>query len=418
MLTIHGETIWTRVRAKLQRLGGEVDWFSDPRQAVVVTTYGREDMQFQTFFQRWSAINNIRVEMAFIPRSDSIESDFPYFLPHDVRTRLEGRSVLLLLSSMHTSEKLRKLVSLLAQSGVARITVLCLLNRMGKRTVDFVSRIERLAQGLGRDDLGRNFAFVHVFNINDLHGAQLNRTLQAVEALAADYCDRTPSPTYKSLTLRELRYFQTVPIAQLESHQVVGRSLEDAIGRRVPEEDRDAWLYKLISTFVSTREAGGLVSALDDTPDRRALYILFTCLLSETSYLRLTGTFQNVKECLIGFVRRSRRKRFDLEKALNGRRAGKAEATMMTRSMVAQETDLLFGLALFSYLDHDSESYSELAKELLATPPEVSNWAERPLNFELTVGADRYLWCVSLLLHFTRPDYRSSAPRSSDGASV
>lgn len=415
LLREKGEVIWKRLRAKLEFSGSSQPSLGDPEQTVLVTTYGREDMHLQAFFQRWAALDGVHFDRIFIPRSDSIDSDFPFFLARDVRDRLEGKAAILLLSSLHTSEKLRKLVSLLAQNGVSRITVVCLLNRMGKRTVDFVSRIERLAQGVGRSDGNRNFSFIHVFNINDLHGTTLTRTLQAVEALAFDYCERTPSPIYKSLIERELRYFRAVSISQLDAAPAgVSRSFEEAIGAREPKMDREAWLYGLVSSFVTTRDVESLVAAMDIAPDRRALYMLYTCLLSEISYLRLVGGFQRLKKSLVKSILQIRGQRLETEFQMERRRGARAETAMRIRSLVSRETNLLFGLALFSYLDHDSEAYSALATDLLQP---AADWSKLPLNFEFAVGGDRYLWCMSLLFHFTRADYRLSTS-SNDGSLV
>jgi orotate phosphoribosyltransferase len=150
-----------------------------PNGGILVTTFAREDVRFHAFLQRCAAQSGREVEAAFVPRCDSIESDFPYFTTAQVRTKIKGKRVILVLSSLQTSGKLRKLVSLLAQSAVEGITVICLLNRMGRRTVDFVSRIKRMLQGLGSKSPHRNFRFVQVYDVEDLHGEAFLRVPQS-----------------------------------------------------------------------------------------------------------------------------------------------------------------------------------------------------------------------------------------------
>jgi hypothetical protein len=187
LLSAQGDEIWAAMRELV------------PRDSTLVTTSSKEDGQFRDFVLRRFAEENITLEALSIPRSESIEFDFPYFVTTGNRKVLQEQRCALLLFSMQTSEKLRKLVALLALSEVSTITVICLLNRMGSRTVEFVSRIQRMLLRAGQREEPLNFRFEFIYEIQDLHGEALRRTLETIHWLIDGYAQSTAEQTYRSL---------------------------------------------------------------------------------------------------------------------------------------------------------------------------------------------------------------------------
>src|SRR6267142_118728 len=311
LLEHSGPAIWLKIK----------EYFS--ATSVLVTTFGKEDVTFRSFVEKQAAGDWNSLDSVFIPRSDSIHSDFPYFVTGDIRRRLEGQSVVLLLSSLQTSEKLRKLVALLAQSGVEKITVVVPLNRMGVRTVEFVSRIERMIQGLGKTKRSMNFTFRYVYEVRDLHGEPLRRTIETIDWLATQYSASTSEQSYQSLTEQEVaRYLRTSSMA--------GREFAEQTLTAIPADDKgeivlgkqtwnyrtvDGKVYAIFNYVAQKREAGDIrdytpvVTAIAGERQRPVLYTLYTILLSDISYLRLAGLAGKLRDILMESVRVSRRER-------------------------------------------------------------------------------------------------------------
>lgn len=412
-----GKQIWAKIRKK----------FRDG--TIVVTTFSREDMELHEYVETWAARSSVRIDTIFVARYDSIDSDFPFFLTAANREKIAGNRIVLLLSSLQTSEKLRKLGSLLAQSSAGDITVVCLLNRMGSRTLDFISRIQKLLRGVDASKGVRRFEFIHIYAINDLHGTGLIKAQQTVEALAADYRESTRNLGYKSLIESELRYFRTASlnsryfenslpqeVAKHDPRQVL---LATADGEQtVTYRTRDGKLFLLFDHAVRTRDYRPLINAISGERYRPTLYQLYTILLSNLSYLRMVRQFGKLRKTMLKEIEKLRNERIRIETDLSLKGIlTNSELVVAARQLIEDnvecETYLLFGLSLFSYLDQNDFDYTAYAFDVLTNGhDDPTGWGDLPLNFEAYYGNERVLWCVSMLLHFARRDHQRTQAES------
>ena len=377
--------------------------------SILVTTLSKEDGVFREFVEREAAGIGHSLESVFIPRSDSIDFDFPYFLTPSMKDRLSGGRVVLLLSSLQTSEKLRKLVALLAQSDVRHITVLCLLNRMGARTVKFVSRIQKMAQGLGglgEEPESFEFQFKYVYELRDLHGEALRKTLETVDWMTSHYISSTTVQTYRSLTEQEVRrYWHTTPMTGYKFEArgpSEGEGVLELGGESLEYKTLDGRFFAMCSYLAQRRESGAVrdylpvIRELPKEENRRMLYLMYAVLLSDVSYLRLSNKFGELRKTLIESIEISRAARLKLDADfIHGHHVDD-----QISGAVQRETYYMFGLALFCYMDEDRAPYIRFLKEALTCNMQrPEDWQFFPRNLELYYGNERVLWCLSLLAH-------------------
>jgi len=403
LLEAHGDDIWKRISGKFRS------------NSVLVSTFSRDDAVFHAFVEKRAASTWKSLESIFIPRSESVDFDFPYFAADSIRERLTNAKVVLLLSTTQTAETLRKLVALLAQNRLAQLTVICLLNRMGARTVNFISRIRTMFKQMSEEESFK-FDFVYVYEIRDLNGAPLQRTIESIEWLVSQYEAATTEVTYQALTEQEvLRYFRPAALTGrgFESRKPIeGSGTLKLGGEDWNHQTLDGKVYAMFHYIAKRRESGfirdyrPLIDQIAQEKHRPILYLIYAVLFSDISYLRLTNRFRELRETLMKCVIDSRREREELE--LADRAAGKDQATTASRiaAMVQVEMHHLFGLALFCYMDDEREPYASFIGSCLTCDREISReaWADYPLNLEHYCGNERILWSISFLAHFAGSD--------------
>lgn len=416
-----GKDIWKSIKEHI------------PNNAIIATTYGRQDLCFHSFISENVKNDSRKINSVFMPKSDSIYSDFSYFLTLPSQIKLEGQHVILLLSSLHTSEKLRKLVSLLSMRSIGRITVICLLNRMGPRTINFISRIRKLFYGVhGTGNPTTNvvakdptFEFVAVYNISDIKNNDIVRMHQTVNMMADDYIRETPEPSFRNMMKMEVRYFAPYSITTrrfeygkprpLSPEEPTSLLLDNVV---IDIKSKDGKLFCLNSHAVSTRNYSEIINSVRRETDKNTLYQLFAVLLSDVSYLRIARQFNPLRRALIDTVRTERRKRLEIESSINSATKSQNEKNLTSQLLAIEEcveieTFFLFGLSLFSYLDQSYSKYEKFILEILTSGNEnPEDWNETPNNFLAYYGNERILWTVSLLLHFTLHNYRDLKQQS------
>ena len=403
-----GDEIWKEIEAQ----------FAD--NCTLVTTFAREDLVFHSFIERKATGKLRNVQTVFLPRSESIDFDFPYFAPANVRERLRDRAVILILSSAHTSTKLRKLVAVLAQSEVRQVTVICLLNRMGARTAEFVSRIRKMIQGSGTDAV-LNFRFVSVYEVRDLRGDPLRRTIETIQWLASQYVESTPEATYQALTQQEInRYFHVSALSGLrfDKKRPTPGSGSLALDREIwNHTSLDGKIYAMCCYVAQRRESGQprdyrpLIDEVPGERQRHILYSIYAILLSDVSYLRLAGDFAALRQSLMDRVSQSRDHRLRIERESMAKPRISARSAKKLSEMLAEEVQVetyyLFGLALFCYMDEERHPYAPFIESVanggFADP---ASWGLYPRNYSAYFGNERVLWCVSLLIYLTAPSAR------------
>ena len=401
----HGQKIWEQIRLRL---------LPDLNDAILATTYGRDDMIFHQFIVQSCQNDGEKPKTIFIPKSDSIESDFSYYFVHPQNIDLTNKTIVLLLTTVLRADNLRKLISLFTLRGVQKITVVCLFNRMGSRTFNFISRIKKLLRGIQSkpSEEGTLFDFIPIYNISDLKGIDILKMQQILDALVLDYAANTTEASFRLLAKQELVEFRSKSVItrKFETTEPIPLSPEQQQtitlgGGKFAVRSKDGRLFCYCIYAAQTRNYLPLIDSLNNETNKEKIYQTFGVLLCDVSYLRISGQFDELRATIIRIIRRHRASRLKTEKNFH-RRYGKREFVKKTAPKIEKhievESYFLFGLSLFSYLDQNHE-YKDFILETLNSGfdrPEM--WKEFPLNYVRYYSSERIMWAISLLLHFTR----------------
>ena len=381
----YGDTIWEAMK----------NWIPD--DALIATTFSREDIRLKEFVE--DRIGEGK-KYVFIPRRDSIEAYNSYFVLAQAAQEIKNRHVVLLLSTVHTSEKLRNLSSLLATHSVTRITVICLLNRMGVHTDDFVSRVKRLLRGVGgqhTDDT--HFKFISVYSITDFRSDDILMMQQMIESLFSYYQNETRVPSFRRKMVQERNLFSSKSLTARTfetNHTRRHASLFDLNGNTIPVNSREGKLFLLCTNLIATRDYRPLIAELQNLGEKEVLFKIFAILIADLNYLKLSGAFTLLRKTLIDTIRRYRTDRFEVE--------GQG-MTDRINSLIERELNLALGLALLAYLDQDYD-YDPFIIETLTCGLDASEWIRSPENLLAHFGDERTAWRTSLLMHFAHYNFR------------
>jgi orotate phosphoribosyltransferase len=397
LLDTCGPAIWAAIEPKVRDA------------ETLVTTFQRDDVLFKEFVE--DRFPTSHPSFVFIPKRNSLESPNSYFLLPTQLEQITGKRIVLLLAQIFTSERLRNIVSLLVSNGAESISVICLLNRMGMYTSSFISRLERLVRGVGQaggtiEHTG--FEFLFLYSLPDISGDDLKRMQETIRALFDYYTSQTRIPSFRRSMLQDLKYFQSHSVTSHQFENPTATDMSSFFPLAISDYNLpilvrscEGRLALLSRHLVASRDFDQFIKAIGDRSvrDKETLYKIFGILLTDLSYLKLTGRFARLRETLIDEIRQLRWKRLDLE----GRNP--AVPAIIVEQHVDVETHLLFGMALFSYLDYEFD-YSPVILEILTCGLSGADWTQRPLNFGQYYADERLAWCLSMLMHLSRHDFR------------
>lgn len=400
LLAKKGDGIWEKIEEHFARKK------NDKKRPVVATTFTREDVRFRKFVESHLAGRKARVRFEFIAKRDSLESHKSYFLLPWTADELENRPVILLLASVHTAERLTHLAALLASYGVRRITAICLINGMGSDTAAFVSRIQRLLSGLETKRGHANFTFVSVYDVADLASEDIAKAATSFEAFLHGFEQTTVIPSFERWVRRARDYIKprsvTTRSFDLGSAKKLSEpfvfSFNGATMRAVTVQGK---LSLLCSHVVAKRDYAPIVEELETVTDPDTAYALLGLLFADVSYLKMTGNFDRVRGILVTRLEQAREIRFRLEDNWLG--TIESEATL--RRIIEGELDLLFGLAMLSYVD-ERYNYEDLIVGALDCGKALTEWHWFPANAIYYFGNDRVMWTIAMLLYASRGQER------------
>jgi hypothetical protein len=406
-----GDAIWEKIKDHFNYADGP-----DFKPPLVVTTFDWGDMLFKEFVEKRLAADRKEL-FAFAGRRD----DGEYFVLHPGGSLKAHRRVVLLLSSVQSGQKLRELVTLLAGLEVPHIDVVCLLNRMGRRTAEFLRLTQQVVRGLGdvKEPTGTAasapFQFFPVYGLYDLSTEDIRCAQDTIRALFDYYQSETRVPSFRRWVNQLWAYFEAKSLTRHAFTEGRPDPLDSPV--EVSCLDRQPFAVETVAAKLSLlcahaaadREYGPILEELQTTGRKHTLFKLFAVLLSDVSHLRMMCQFSQLRKILKGRVEACRVQRFALEDAARKARRSltKVEGDQIDE-LIELETHLFFGWALFSYQDHNFE-YGDLAWQVVTCGNDtVANWNPYPENFARYFGEERVAWTVSLLLLLSYPRFRTS----------
>ena len=400
LLASKGDKIWKKIEAALkkQRL------LKQP-ELVFASTFDREDMRFKEFIEdRYAQLPAAPAgSFVFIPRRDSLESPKSYFLLPQKAEKLDKKHVVLLLARVHTAETLSNLSSLVAAHSVESITAICLINRMGVDTDGFVSRIEKVLRGLGVTRKGHaRFRFVPIYTISDLSGKDLTQMRDTVEAILRSYRERTRVRGFTRWVDRAWEFAREQMVSSPAFSERRPTPLPEAIefrgenGKTLRVRSHEGMLSVLCRHVVTKRDYTPLLDYAEKTERTDALLKLLPILLSDLSFLKNKGRFEDLREKLIAKLRKYRDSRFAVE-----RESSPSSSTVLQiRHTIDREMDILLILCALGHFDERND-YSQLIEEVISNGNSAEVWLSYPLNLTHYHGYDRVAWTISMLLHLS-----------------
>jgi hypoxanthine-guanine phosphoribosyltransferase len=364
----------------------------------------------------FSPLTSIYVNVRELPEG----TDYMLF-PQGSDDELRGRHVYLLLASVGASQTLQDLVALLAASAVNSITVVVLINRMGLRTQNFVARIRKLVRGLsprGSDDA--SFDFVPVYSLTELGSRDVRALEDAIRTLFRTYRERTQVPGFRNWIEQTRRYFEPRVVTGIEFRSDGLRQLPTPVTLKCHDfQSRcdgelttltvttlEAQLSCLCQRMVVDRNYDGLIALTAHLENKRDLYQVFALLLHGVGFLRRRNKFRQLRETFLSRIAKLREERFAAERE---HLFGPCPLYELIERNVELEAHLLFGLALFSYLDIQHHDYDDILLDALGVDRDQEECLATPLNSLTTFGNERWAWSFSMLLLLSRQQFGDDA---------
>ena len=427
LLDMYGEDIWKKI----------APFFHE--ETIVITTYSRTDLLLKDFVE--NRLGNRKGHCVLIPRKDT-HGDYNYFMPpHHVvnlkklkRRKLENREVVLLLTTVQTTEKLRNIASLLASHSVGKITVVCLLNRMGPHIADFLARVDVLLRG-GEPSISErrrtHFVFIPVYNLPELPPDSIAQMQIMVDRLFDGYEENTRVESFRRLAANYRKYFKPKPLTSWRFLNDLptplgatrqGIIIEKNKPVKVKVLSEEGNLFLLGANLSITRDYQPLIEELRRVRHKETLFKIYGILLADLKFIRLTGLFPTLREITLQQIQGTVGRRQEIENELQVGEASFKDlgiAIDQIQECVDYEVYLLFGLSLFSFLDHEPGEENGVAQHVIdhvtcgLIPDE---WLKQPLNFLVYLSEDRISWTLSMFLYLANPalgdpEYRNQVMR-------
>lgn len=419
---------------------------NDPRggELLLVTTYNRKDLLFKNFIQDRLAEEGYGTTTAITLKRGVTDTPHLNLTLGAGGMDVKGKEVVLALATLSTHEKLRNIVSLLVDGQVRKIIVICLLNRMGPFTTNFIRAIERFTKRVTVDNPEANpaaaaatpgealsaaapaprptaftdFSFSMVYSLLDLRDVDLSSIGSELEWLFSDFRDKTKVQSFVRLCDRIEGYFHSKPFIERAyapspygllkpPYRLV---IEGENGAQPVEVHTHESKIALITyNLILNRDFKPVIDEIVSTLDRRTFIHLYGLLLSDIHHLRFAGTLRVLKERMLDRLRALRRGRFEMEVARAG--APSEELLKELRELINAEVYLLFGLGIIAHYD-SRDNLAGLAESVVGllfcekTPDEWLNL--HSLSLQEYFSEERIFFVVAFLLRGLFPDFNRS----------
>jgi predicted nucleotide-binding protein len=351
----------------------------------------------------------------------------------------------LALATLSSQEKLRNIVSLLVDGQVKKIIVICLLNRMGPFTTNFIRAIERFtkrvtvdgpvpgdasitlaaAAGEGapvmvagsaqRPAAFTDFCFSMVYSLLDLRDVDLISIGSELEWLFSDFRTKTKVPSFVRLCDRMEGYFHSKPFIERAYSKTPYAPLSQPYRLMIEGENgaqpvevktQEAKVALMTYNLALNRDFKPVLEELVATLDRRTFIHLYGLLLSDVHHLRFAGTLRTLKESVLARLAALRRERFSVDVGSGGE---PSEALLeKLRELINAEVYLLFGLGIIAHYDsrENLKGLAESAVELLFCEKTPEEWLNlHPLSLQEYFSEERVFFVIAFLLRGLFPQF-------------
>lgn len=392
-------------------------------QVVIATSNRYSDLCFRDFFQKKLEQRGLdaRCLVALIPDGGSQNS--PALIGSSVKQDIEGSTVILLIATLTTSERLRALVALLYEQRVGNIVVLNLINRMSNYTTRFIGSIEKLSNRVAVDRRPRgdlkvtftDFSFFTILGLPELPDEELVRLEKSITTISTEMSRNCITGSFKRLSAEVARLFSFQDLAEMKiptKRGVIGSETECRSKLRIRLRDREvearshAGKIALVTIkLVIEDDFEPLIEELLLETHPSTIDHYFGLLLTDAPHLRYRGTVQQLGVRVLQRVADLRQSRFSLER--ESRNSGIREEGSLSvqelkaalRASIELELSLLQGVAILAYRDSPASFEESDVIGMINAGNDKDEWRGIPLNFRLHFESERLFFLVALVLH-------------------
>lgn len=180
---------------------------------LVVTTPTTENRTLIRYLADNSPEHKIRSKLLLFFRTDDLEASFPYTLI-DETENIEDRDIVIVLSTVQSSDTIRALSAHLSLSGARSISILAVIDRMTIASSVFLARVLRLYSiEKSIDDPGvGDFNYKTLFRVWDLSSGDLQRVQQFIKNRFRQFTKSNTSAELATTARNNLKYFETADL--------------------------------------------------------------------------------------------------------------------------------------------------------------------------------------------------------------
>lgn len=444
LLEDYEQDIWRHIRPQVieaaKRSREVADGTGQSGELLLVTTYNRKDLLFKDYIQDRLAEEGYQTTTAITLKRGVTDTPYLNLTLGVGGTDVRGKEVVLVLATLSSQEKLRNIVSLLVDGQVKKIIVLCLLNRMGPFTTNFIRVIERftkrvtidgpatgdaaltvaaVAAGDGaqvivagltqRPATFTDFSFSMVYSLLDLRDDDISSIGSELEWLFSDFRTKTKVPSFVRLCDRIEGYFHSKPFIERAYAQTPYKPLDRPYRLMVEDENgaqpievttQEAKIALMTYNLALNRDFSPVLEELISTLDRRTFIHLYGLLLSDIHHLRFAGTLRTLKESILARLDALRLERFSIDIGAGGEEK--------LRELINAEVYLLFGLGIIAHYDsgENLKGLAEAVVDLLFCEKTPEEWLKlHPLSLQEYFTEERIFFVIAFLLRGLFPQF-------------
>ncbi len=405
LLSNKGKEIWSKIR------------FDVDDDTVIVCTYKKEELRFLDYVLAQLGSEGLKNVPYVILKRDTNDSPQLAYTLYPSTMDLKGKKVILLRTTVSTSEELKNIVALLTVEAVKSIKVICLINRLGVYTTEFIRRIEQLLAGLVSnkeknkhnrmiDNQGHTlFEYLPVYSIIDLRKSVISKMNASINLILDHYHQNTNALQFKKRIEWLKSWFSP---KRLTSRSFENGNQAQKLWRTRGKVDRDSKNYdpytlkKLcdITSDIINRKFASLLQELKKTDRRNVLYHLYRLLISDIDFIRISTIFKEAREILIERIDQSRNTRLTMEKQYDD----DLDLRGKIDDLIQLEIDLIVGIAFLAFFDDDTD-YTLIVHRFLFNGMSGKQWNEYPINMELHFSNSELNWASCFVLHSAIHDF-------------
>lgn len=290
-------------------------WIDDMRvkddDPIIVTTPTAENRRLVAKLEKYFQEHKIKTKFVFFQRNDDLEGSFPYRFLDRKKNSVTGRNVIVLLSTVHSSDTLRALSAQLSFWQCKKINILTIVNRMTPASASFVSRIfklrdvqypanpgsEKTPSVLARGS--SEFNFQSVYRIWDLSVVDLQRSERFIQSRFESFSRKNQSNVLETILITQRRFFQPLDIDTARGgiyKWILPETAAEVSKYNFP-------IVSALRAFARNREMREMLSLLSNgNLSRRQSFALLTILLADLPTVSSQNSSEKLSEALLGLL--------------------------------------------------------------------------------------------------------------------